>query len=155
VPIEELIIRRGQLKDAVTLAAYNIRMAMETENKRLDPYGVSSGVKAVLQDETKGFYFVADLDGRVIGQLMVTFEWSDWRNGNIWWVQSVYVHPEFRKAGVFRQLLAHTLSAAQAAEAVMLRLYVERDNEAALGTYAKLGLADAGYRVMEMPIARA
>jgi ribosomal protein S18 acetylase RimI-like enzyme len=154
VPNEDPTIRRGQLKDAVTIAAFNIRMAMETEKKRLDPYGVSSGVKAVLLDETKGFYFVADLDGRVIGQLMVTFEWSDWRNGNIWWVQSVYVHPDFRKQGIFRSLLDAVLAAAQQAEAVMVRLYVETDNAVAQSTYAKLGMQLTTYGVMEMPVAR-
>ena len=101
---EDLIVRRATIKDAVTLAAYNIHMALETENKRLDPYVVSAGVRNALEDERKGIYLVADLNGRVIGQLLITREWSDWRNGDIWWIQSVYVHPEFRKQGVFTRL---------------------------------------------------
>ena len=149
MPTEDLLIRRGQLKDAVTIAAYNIHMALETEAKRLDPYVISSGVRAVLDDPAKGFYLVADLAGRVIGQLMVTFEWSDWRNGNIWWVQSVYVNPEFRKTGVFRKLLDHTVDEAKRAGAVMIRLYVENDNSVAQAAYAKLGLEKANYAIME------
>jgi GNAT superfamily N-acetyltransferase len=152
VPNDDLIIRRGGLRDAVTIAAYNIRMALETEQKRLDPYTVSAGVRAVIEDDSLGHYFVADIGGRVIGQLMVTFEWSDWRNGSIWWVQSVYVHPEFRKTGVFRRLLAGTVAAARAAGAVMVRLYVENDNTIAQTAYARLGLEKAPYAVMEMPL---
>jgi GNAT superfamily N-acetyltransferase len=152
--LDNLIIRRGELKDAVTLSAYNLQMAMETENKRLDPYVVSGGVKAVLQDEAKGVYFVADLGGRVIGQLMITTEWSDWRNGDMWWIQSVYVHLDFRKQGVFTALYAYAEEQAKKAEAVALRLYVEKDNAAAQETYGALGMETSHYLVMEKTLPR-
>ena len=152
--MEDLSIRRGELKDAVTLAAYNLQMAMETENKRLDPYVVSSGVKAALLDPAKGMYFVADLAGRVVGQLMITREWSDWRNGDMWWIQSVYVHLDFRKQGVFTALFAYAEAEAKKAEAVALRLYVERDNALAQETYAAQGLKLSDYLLMEKIIPR-
>ena len=154
LPMQDLTIRRAEMKDAVTLAAYNIRMAMETEDKRLDAYVVSVGVKEVLLDPAKGFYFVADLAGRVIGQLMITFEWSDWRNGNIWWVQSVYVHGDFRQRGVFRQLLDKTVEEARTAGAVIVRLYVEQENAAAQAAYEKLGMHKTHYAMMEMDVER-
>jgi len=151
---ENLIIRRGELKDAVTLASYNLQMAMETEDKRLDPYVLTAGVRAALLDAEKGVYFVADLGGRVIGQLMITREWSDWRNGDMWWIQSVYVHAEFRNQGVFRALYEFAESQAKAAGAVAIRLYVEQENEKAQATYAALGLEAAHYLVMEKPLPR-
>lgn len=151
---DEILVRRGELKDAVTIAAYNIHMALETERKRLDPYTVSAGVRSVLEDESKGIYFVAQVGDRVIGQLMITHEWSDWRNGDIWWIQSVYVHPEFRKRGVFKRLFAKAEESARAAGAVMIRLYVENDNSAAQETYAHLGMTRTAYTVMEKDLPR-
>ena len=153
-PLEDLVIRRGQLRDQVTIAAYNIRLALETENKRLDPYQVSAGVRAVLEDPVKGVYFVADLGGRVIGQLMVTREWSDWRNADIWWIQSVYVHGDFRGQGVFSKLHAAAVEAAQVEEAGLMRLYVEDNNASAQAVYEKLGFHKPGYAVMEQKIER-
>jgi len=152
--LDNLIIRRGELKDAVTLASYNLQMAMETEDKRLDPYVVSAGVRAALLDADKGIYFVADLNGRVIGQLMITREWSDWRNGDMWWIQSVYVHADFRKQGVFRELFEYAESEARKAEAVAIRLYVEKDNAHAQATYGSLGLETSHYLVMEKSLPR-
>ncbi|HEY0009216.1 MAG TPA: GNAT family N-acetyltransferase [Tepidisphaeraceae bacterium] len=152
--IDGLNIRRGRLSDMVTLAAYNIHLAMETEHLRLDPYAVSAGVRAALEDPSKGIYFVADVAGRVIGQLMVTREWSDWRNGDIWWVQSVYVHPDFRKQGIFRALHAAAIAGAQDEGAALLRLYVEQENADAQAVYKKLGFATSPYRVMEQKIER-
>src|SRR5262245_37358803 len=95
-------IRRGEPRDAPTIAEYNRRMAWETEHKHLDPDVLARGVGRVFADRAKGFYLVAEVTGEVVGQLMVTFEWSDWRDGWIWWVQSVYVRDDHRRTGVFK-----------------------------------------------------
>src|SRR5687768_13382943 len=97
----QLSVRLAGPSDAGVLADYNVRMARETESLDLDPATVSRGVRAALVDASKAIYFVAEIGGNVIGQLMITHEWSDWRDGDIWWIQSVYVHPEHRKAGAF------------------------------------------------------
>jgi len=147
-------IRRGSAADANVITTFNIQMALETELKKLDPYAVTAGVKAVLADENKGVYFVAELEGRVVGQLMITHEWSDWRNGDIWWIQSVYVHPDFRKQGIFKILHAHTRDAALKSGAIMLRLYVEKDNQRAQRVYRGLGLDTTHYLLMEQDLPR-
>ncbi|HEX6987420.1 MAG TPA: N-acetyltransferase [Planctomycetaceae bacterium] len=143
--------------DAETVAAFNLALAAESENLALDPPTVLAGVRAVLADPAKGRYFVARRSdgpdaGAVIGQLMVTVEWSDWRNGPLWWVQSVYVRPDCRRRGVFRSLFRHALEAAKAEGAPALRLYVERHNAAARATYESLGLRETGYLVLERPL---
>lgn len=149
-----LTIRRGEPRDLNVITTYNIQMAQETEQKKLDPYVVTAGVRAALADEHKGIYFVAEVEGRVVGQLMITHEWSDWRNGDVWWIQSVYVLPEFRKQGVFKALHTHTRAAAIEAGAAMLRLYVERDNARAQDVYKTLGLSLSGYLMMEQSLPR-
>ena len=104
----------------------------------------------MLADERKGRYLLAEVESRVVGQLMHTYEWSDWRDGEIWWLQSVYVHPDFRRRGIFRQLFAQLRSEARARPQVVgLRLYVEERNQRALATYGDLGLKPAGYLVLE------
>jgi len=143
--------------DAETVAAFNVALAAESEDLRLDPATVRSGVEAVLTDLSKGRYFVARLTGpevrgAVIGQLMVTVEWSDWRNGPLWWVQSVYVRADHRRRGVFRALFRHVLEAARAEGSPAVRLYVEEHNKSALATYASLGLGPTGYLVLEHPL---
>ena len=110
-------IRPAIPDDWPTIAQFNIHLAEETEGKPLDPDIIGPGVQAVLADERKGRYFVACREGEIVGQLMHTFEWSDWRNGNIWWLQSVYVAKNFRRLGVFRQLYQHLATAAAEAEA--------------------------------------
>src|SRR5262249_25638071 len=104
-----------------------------------------------LADPQRGRYFVAEEAGRVVGQLLLTYEWSDWRDGWIWWIQSVYVHADFRRAGVFRCLYEHVAgcAAAEADRVVALRLYVERDNAAAQQTYGRMGMSGTSYLVME------
>lgn len=144
-----LQIRPARPADAPTLTAFNAAMAIETENLALDPDTLSAGVRALLTDPSKGQYFVAELDSHIIGQLMITHEWSDWRNGDIWWIQSVYVHPDHRRHGVFRALYRHVEQAARAAGAVMLRLYVHEHNRTGQGTYHGLGMNMSHYRVME------
>src|SRR3954463_13655625 len=119
-----LVVRSARVSDADVLADYNVRMARETEAMARDPATVGRGVRAVLADPSKGTYFVAEVDGRVVGQLMITHEWSDWRDGDIWWIQSVYVHPEHRKVGAFKALYRHAEQQACRAGAVGIRLYV-------------------------------
>jgi GNAT superfamily N-acetyltransferase len=145
------LIRPATLADAQTLVDFNVAMALETEGKRLDPPTVTLGVRGLIGTPTRGRYLLAcDDDGRVAGQLMHTFEWSDWRNGDVWWIQSVYVEPSFRRRGVFQLLYCTIRSMAlEAGGVVGLRLYVERHNENALSTYRAMGMRDAGYSVME------
>jgi GNAT superfamily N-acetyltransferase len=146
-----LIIRPARWSDIDVICEFNRRLATETENKDLDPAILKAGVAAMFGDPRKGSYFVAELEGQVIGQLGVTCEWSDWRNGNFWWIQSVYVAASARRHGVFRKLFEHLLQEARAQTNVIgVRLYVEHDNHVAQATYAKLGMETTGYHVMEM-----
>ena len=136
--------------DAGTLAGFNQAMAQETEAKGLAGDVVLPGVEAVLRDPSHGFYVVADTGGEVVGSLLVTYEWSDWRNGRIWWIQSVYVRPGHRRRGVYRALHEFVRARARSAGGVVgLRLYVERDNAAAQRTYAALGMHETPYLVYE------
>jgi GNAT superfamily N-acetyltransferase len=140
-----LDIRRAALEDADPIAAWNIAMAWETEEKRLDAATIERGVRAVFDEPRRGFYLVAERDGVAVGCLLVTYEWSDWRCGDFWWVQSVYVVPSARRHGVFRALYRHVKSMAEGAGAVGLRLYVEQENDRAQRTYADLGMARCHY----------
>ena len=146
----QITIRDAVPGDAGIIAGYNSNMAEETEGKTLDPDLVGRGVAALLAAPSRGRYWVAVNNGRVIGQLMVTYEWSDWRNGNIWWIQSVYVRPEWRRQGVFRALYRHVESlAAVTPEVIGMRLYVESGNTRAQRTYEALGMVKPNYLVME------
>ena len=143
-------IRQAVPSDAAIIAEFNRLMALETEGTALDPAKLAAGVAAALADPHKGLYFLAEEADRVLGQAMVTPEWSDWRNGWMWWFQSVYVRPEARRRGVFRGLYEHVYRAARAAQDVVgLRLYVARDNRTAQDTYAGLGMAQTRYLVFE------
>ena len=144
-------IRLARLDDAPVLVEFNHRLAAETEGIALDLPTLEKGVRAIFADPAKGQYFVAETDGRVVGQLMITHEWSDWRNGDIWWIQSVYVHPDYRRRGVFRALYRHVQAAARAAGVVMIRLYVHDENRTGQGTYESLGMTLTHYKVMEAP----
>jgi len=126
-------------------------LATETEGLRLDPECVRTGVKALLADSAKGVYYVAEVEGTIAGQLMITYEWSDWRNGNIWWLQSVYVRKEFRRQGVFRELFRFLESLARAQKDVCgLRLYMHAENRTARRSYEKLGMKRTQYEVFEL-----
>ncbi len=144
-----IIIRRGTIDDAATIAEFNAAMALETEALTLDRRTLDAGVRAALADEAKAVYFLAEVDGRVVGQLMITHEWSDWRNGPLWWIQSVYVQKDHRRRGVFRALYLHARDEAKRAGAVGVRLYVEENNHVGQSTYRSLGMSMTHYRVME------
>lgn len=152
-----LLVREATPDDWPTIAEFNRRLAHETESLALDGPTLEAGVKAALGDKSKARYFVACThDGQIVGQLMHTYEWSDWRNGHIWWLQSVYVHPDYRSQGVFRLLFEHLARQAESDPAVVgLRLYVEDHNERAQAVYGRLGLDAAGYQVMERFFRRA
>ncbi|MBB3226439.1 GNAT superfamily N-acetyltransferase [Luteibacter sp. Sphag1AF] len=142
-------IRRAEVLDAAHIARWNAAMAWETEEKRLDDDVLARGVAAIFDEPRRGFYLIAELDGVPVGCLMVTYEWSDWRNGDFWWIQSVYVVPEARRAGVFREMYVHVKSMADGAGAVGIRLYVETENERAQATYAGLGMERCHYYMYE------
>lgn len=154
-----LRVRDAQSGDAALIARWNVSMAWETEHKQLDPDTVHAGVSAGLADATRSRYFIAmrelpvagnETIAEPVGTLMLTREWSDWRNGEWWWIQSVYVPEAHRRQGVFAALYRHVEALARATDGVIgLRLYVERDNASAQGTYGAMGMVDAGYRVFE------
>lgn len=149
-----LNIRAATLDDAATIAEYNIRLARETEGKHLNPDVISAGVRTLLADDRHGRYFVAEISGQVVGQIMHTREWSDWRNGEFWWLQSVYVHADFRRQGVFRRLMQHVADLARSTPGIIgLRLYMANDNEAAQRTYESCGFQFEHYVVLERLLA--
>src|SRR5262245_19454396 len=146
-----LTIRRATPADLEVLVEFNAALAWETEHKRLRTDVLTAGVRAVFADPARGFYTLAlNERGEVIGQMMVTFEWSDWRNGWFWWVQSVYVRGDARRGGVFRALYKEIERQAAADPGVIgLRLYVERENTRARATYTALGMTETTYGMME------
>jgi GNAT superfamily N-acetyltransferase len=149
--VASIEIRPARISDAPVLADFNARMAWETERRRLNRARVTRGVRALLNDPARGIYFVAEQDGQIAGQLLITFEWSDWRNGNFWWIQSVYVAPPFRERGVFRALYDHVHRLARRRRDVCgLRLYVDADNTRAQRTYRRLGMKPSHYRFFEV-----
>ena len=144
-------IRRATVADAERIAEHNAAMARETEDLELDRQRLRRGVEAVLNDPAKGFCTVAEADGRVVGQMMVTFEWSDWRNATFWWLQSVYVAPEYRRRGIYRRLYQHVLDEAKSRQDICgVRLYVSKENVAAQQVYERLGLEQAHYEMYEI-----
>lgn len=158
-------LRDATVADHAALVAFNQAMAQETEHKQLDPHKLGPGVRRVLEDAAVGRYFVAvaadiaaDADPQrsseesVVGQIMITTEWSDWRNGHFYWIQSVYVTPAWRRRGVYRALHQHVVDHARArGDVVGVRLYVEPDNVRAKKTYESLGMTK-NYDVMEQPL---
>ena len=148
--MSDFSIRPATLGDLNAIVDFNVRLADESESTLLDRATLRDGVREVLSNAARGSYYVACGGGVIVGQMMHTREWSDWRNGDIWWIQSVYVHPDHRRRGVCRALYEH-LKALTAADpgVVGLRLYVERENAVAQATYAGLGMRMAGYLVMQ------
>lgn len=144
-------IRAAVANDAEVIAAFNSAMALETEGRRLDPAAVRRGVGRVLADARLGTYHVVERAGQVVGQLLVTYEFSDWRDGLFWWIQSVYVAPAARRGGVYRALYEHVLAQARATAGVCgVRLYVDQDNTAAQEVYLRLGMTETAYRMYEV-----
>lgn len=147
---DTLAIRDAVRGDIPFLVDCNLAMAWETERRRLARGVLEAGVGALFERPARGFYLVATRAGQALGCLLVTHEWSDWRNGDWWWLQSVHVLPEARRGGVFRALYAEVERRARAAPGVVgLRLYVERDNARAQATYRALGMHEQAYRVYE------
>lgn len=144
-----LHIRAATLADLDALVDGNAAMALDTEQLRLDPATLRAGVEAVLTHHAPGRYWVAEHEGRVVGQLLITYEWSDWRNRPVWWIQSVHVASDARRLGVFRALYAHARAEAVAARAGGLRLYVDETNTRAQAVYTALGMNGGHYRVFE------
>ena len=143
-------VRLATLQDAPVLVEFNAAMALETEHKELRPEVIGAGVRSLLGNPASGFYVVAEKGDRVAGALMITKEWSDWRNGTFWWIQSVYVRPQFRRQGVYKNLYRHVQELASKDPAVCgFRLYVERENERAQATYSALGMKQTRYLVFE------
>jgi GNAT superfamily N-acetyltransferase len=145
-------VRPATPADAPTVAEFNSRLASETENRELEPSTIAAGVAAVLGDPQRGRYFVADEAGAVIGQVMITFEWSDWRNSWIWWLQSVYVRHDRRRNGVFRALLERVVDEARREGVAVVRLHVEQENHRAQSVYRELGFTQMHFHLMERSV---
>lgn len=147
---DELNIRLAEQDDADALVSFNRDMAMETEGKALEEAVVSAGVRGLLANPALGFYVVAEVGAEVVGSLMVTMEWSDWRNGLFWWVQSVYVRPDHRRKGIYRRLYSFVKDRANEDSGVCgFRLYVEKENGVAQRTYESLGMEETCYKMYE------
>ena len=147
---QDIDIRDAIAGDWPVIASFNAALAEESEDKTLDQAILESGVRRLLDDPSKGRYFLARAGQHVVGQTLITYEWSDWRDGWIWWIQSVYVAPGYRRQGIFRSLYGHIESLARDDDDVVaIRLYVERENTRAQATYLSLGMMPTGYRVME------
>ena len=147
--IDQITIRVAKPNDLASLVNFNQLMASETENKMLDQETLTQGVGNLIKDSNKGFYLVAESNHQVIGSLMVTTEWSDWRNATFWWIQSVYVVPEHRRKGIYAKLYSYVKTLAEKQNICGFRLYVEKDNEIAQKTYQSLGMMESHYLMFE------
>jgi len=146
----DVAVRPAVAADVDLLVDCNVAMARESEDKGLDPQRLRRGVTHLLANPADGFYLVAELDGQPAGTLMVTYEWSDWRNGRFWWIQSVYVRPKQRRRGVYAALHARVRRMAlEDGGACGIRLYVEHENHGAMATYRALGMHETHYRLYE------
>ena len=151
----DLMVRDAGPGDAPVIARFQQMTALETEGRSLDGPLVAAGVNAVLDSPGRGFYIVAELDGAVVGSLLITCEWSDWRNRTYWWIQSVHVDAGHRRRGVYTAMHRYVLARAMADDGICgVRLYVERSNAAAQQTYKSLGMAHSHYDLYEMDFAR-
>lgn len=149
--MSEWVVRAARIGDAAFLVDGNARMALETEDLELDRERLRAGVEAVFADAGRGFYLVAERDGVPAAQMMITYEWSDWRNGVFWWIQSVYTVPQMRGHGAFRALYgAVERMAREQGNVCGLRLYVEAHNAQAQKTYARCGMRETVYRMFEV-----
>lgn len=144
-------IRKASIQDSASIVNFQLKMALETEDLQLDKSIVTEGVKAVFTDESKGTYYVAEADGEVVGSLMTTYEWSDWRNGRVLWIQSVFVDSAYRGKGIYRQLYEYVKKIVQKDETDFrgIRLYVDKTNTAAQKVYEKMGMENHHYELYE------
>lgn len=143
------VIREADPADTQRIVLFNQAMARETEGRELDRKTLTKGVESLLKNPSRGRYFVAVKDEEVVGQVMVTTEWSDWRNGSVWWLQSVYVSKRHRREGIYRALHEHVRETARSEKVIGIRLYVERDNLPAQETYRALGMDPSQYLMYE------
>tara|TARA_Y100000031_G_scaffold151894_1_gene194007 strand:+ start:583 stop:1053 length:471 start_codon:yes stop_codon:yes gene_type:complete len=146
---KNIVIRLGDITDLDTIIVNNIKMALETENKILSPSTIRNGVEEVLNHSNLGWYYLAEIEGNNAGQLMITREWSDWRNGYFWWIQSVFVKKDYRQKGVYSSLHKHVLERAKKIGAVGVRLYVDGQNKNARTIYEQLGMKNSNYLFYE------
>ncbi|MBO2691010.1 GNAT family N-acetyltransferase [Shewanella algae] len=145
-----MLIRKGTPKDTEALVAFNQAMAQETEGLALDSDTLRRGVSTLLENPAKGFYLVAEIEGEIAGSLMVTFEWSDWRAADYYWIQSVYIKPEHRQKGIYRALYQEVKTLAEKqGGAASFRLYVEQENTRAQQAYQSLGMSQSHYLMYE------
>jgi ribosomal protein S18 acetylase RimI-like enzyme len=143
-------IRKAEIKDIELIVGFQLCMAWETEKLELDKNTVILGARAVMNDPAKGEYFIAEHDGIVIGSLLVTYEWSDWRNGNVWWLQSLYVAPDFRRKGIFREMYLFLKQEVEKDPTLKgIRLYVDKTNKIAQEVYQAMGMNGEHYQVFE------
>ena len=147
----DVIVSEARREDIEQICRWNMELAETTEGIQLDLETLRRGVGAVLDDPGKARYFVARLGGVAVGMIMTTYEWSDWRNGMFFWIQSVFVAEAYRRQGVFRALYRHVEAVATGEGGCGLRLYVHRDNEAAQRVYERLGMVGQHYSVLETP----
>jgi len=152
--LDRLNVRLARPEDAATIASFSAAMALETEGRRLDLDRLYDGTIALLKYPDRGFFMVAELkqadDRQLLGQLMITYEWSDWRNGAFWWIQSVYVAPAWRRQNVFRRMHETVMATAKTSPNVCgVRLYVEKSNDVAQAVYRKVGLTPSSYAILE------
>jgi ribosomal protein S18 acetylase RimI-like enzyme len=147
--MSEIKIRKGKADDLDTLVGFMIAMAKETEDLSLQADVLKPGIKAALVDSHKGVYYIAEIEGKIAGSLMTTYEWSDWRNAWILWVQSVYTQPDFRGKGVYKALYQNLVSKVETGEYAGIRLYVDKSNTNAQKVYEKLGMNGEHYKFYE------
>lgn len=145
------MIRKAEERDIEIIAEYNYRMALETENIKLDKKKVLDGVRHAINDQSKATYYLYEIDDKVAGQLMITKEWSDWRDGYFWWIQSVYVNEQYRRRGIFRELYKYVEKLVERdSSACGIRLYVEKNNKRAQNTYKSMGMEETNYLLYEI-----
>lgn len=148
---DDIRIRRGITSDINRIAEFQQALAQESEGKTLDDELLLQGIQKIFQDEDRGFYLMAESGDQVVGGLMITYEWSDWRNANFWWIQSVYVDSQWRRQGVYRALHDYVYDVAQSRDDICgIRLYVERNNTVAQKTYNSLGMSQSHYHLYEI-----
>lgn len=145
-----MIVRKANIQDHCAIVEFQLAMANETEGIELDRSVVEKGVKAVIEDENKGAYYVAEIDDKVVSSLLTTYEWSDWRNGTVLWIQSVFVKPEFRRRGVYRSMYSHIKHGVEKTDKLKgIRLYADKTNLPAQKTYETLGMNQDHYVTFE------